>query len=149
MAHFWWLAVLALAAGTCIPTQAGINARLSLWARSPVLAATISFLVGTVVLTGYVLATRLPLPALRSAAAQPWWLWSGGVLGAFFVAVTIYLAPRLGATNMLAWVLAGQMLAAMALDHFGLLGYPLHPLSLGRLAGIILLIAGVLLIRIF
>ena len=149
MAHFWWLALLALAAGTCIPTQAGINARLSLWARSPVLAATISFLVGTVVLTGYVLATRLPLPALRSAAAQPWWLWSGGVLGAFFVAVTIYLAPRLGATNMLAWVLAGQMLAAMALDHFGLLGYPLHPLSLGRLAGIVLLIAGVLLIRIF
>ena len=149
MAHFWWLALLALAAGTCIPTQAGINARLSLWARSPVLAATISFLVGTVVLTGYVLATRLPLPALRSAAAQPWWLWSGGVLGAFFVAVTIYLAPRLGATNMLAWVLAGQMLAALALDHFGLLGYPLHPLSLGRLAGIVLLIAGVLMIRIF
>jgi transporter family-2 protein len=149
MAHFWWLALLALAAGTCIPTQAGINARLSLWARSPALAATISFLVGTVVLTGYVLAARLPLPALRSAAAQPWWLWSGGVLGAFFVAVTIYLAPRLGATNMLAWVLAGQMLAAMTLDHFGLLGYPLHPLSLGRLAGIVLLIAGVLLIRIF
>jgi transporter family-2 protein len=149
MAHFWWLALLALAAGTCIPTQAGINARLSLWARSPILAATISFLVGTVALTGYVLTTRLPLPALRSAAAQPWWLWSGGVLGAFFVAVTIYLAPRLGATNMLAWVLAGQMLAAMALDHFGVLGYPLHPLSLGRLAGIVLLIAGVLLIRIF
>jgi len=149
MAHFWWLALLALAAGTCIPTQAGINARLSLWARSPILAATISFLVGTVVLTGYILAARLPLPALRSAAAQPWWLWSGGVLGAFFVAVTIYLAPRLGATNMLAWVLAGQMLAAMTLDHFGLLGYPLHPLSLGRLAGIVLLIAGVLLIRIF
>jgi transporter family-2 protein len=149
MGHFWWLALLALVAGTCIPTQAGINARLSLWTRSPVLAATISFLVGTVVLSGYVLATRLPLPGLRSAAAQPWWLWSGGVLGAFFVAVTIYLAPRLGATNMLAWVLAGQMLAAMALDHFGLLGYPLHPLSLGRFAGIVLLVAGVLLIRIF
>jgi transporter family-2 protein len=149
MAYFWWLALLALAAGTCIPTQAGINARLSLWTRSPVLAATISFLVGTVALTGYVIATRLPLPALRSAAAQPWWLWSGGVLGAFFVAITIYLAPRLGATNMLAWLLAGQMLAAMALDHFGLLGYPLHPMSVGRLAGIVLLIAGVLMIRIF
>ena len=149
MVHFWWLVLLALAAGTCIPTQAGINARLSLWTRSPVLAATISFLVGSVVLGGYVLATRLPLPGLRSAAAQPWWLWSGGALGAFFVAVTIYLAPRLGATNMLAWLLAGQMLAAMTLDHFGLLGYPLHPMSLGRLVGIVLLVAGVLLIRIF
>ena len=65
MVHFWWLALLALLAGTCIPTQAGINARLSLWTRSPVLAATISFLVGTVALAGYVMATRLPLPPLR------------------------------------------------------------------------------------
>lgn len=149
MSHFWLLALLALVAGTCIPTQAGINARLSLWTRSPVLAATISFLVGTVALAGYVMATRLPLPPLRTAAGQPWWLWSGGVLGAFFVAVTIHLAPRLGATNMLAWLLAGQMLAALTLDHFGLLGYPLHPLSLGRLAGVLLLISGVLMIRIF
>jgi transporter family-2 protein len=149
VSRFWLLALLALAAGTCIPTQAGINARLSLWTRSPVLAAGISFLVGTLVLAGYLVAARLPLPPLRSVAEQPWWLWSGGVLGAFFVAVTIYLAPRLGATNMLAWVLAGQMSAALFLDHFGLLGYPLQPFSLGRAAGVLLLVAGVLMIRIF
>lgn len=149
MSRFWLLAWLALVAGTCIPTQAGINARLSLWARSPVLAAGISFLVGTLALAGYLLASRFPLPPLRSAAEQPWWLWSGGVLGAFFVAVTIYLAPRLGAANMLAWVLTGQMTAAMFLDHFGLLGYPLHPFSAGRAAGVLLLVAGVLMIRIF
>jgi bacterial/archaeal transporter family-2 protein len=143
------LVVLALAAGMCIPTQAGINARLSLWSHSPILAAAISFSVGTLVLIGYVLAARLALPPFGSLAEQPWWLWTGGLLGAFFVAVTIYLAPRLGATNMLAWVLAGQMLAALALDHFGLLGYPLHPLSLGRTAGVLLLVAGVLMIRIF
>jgi transporter family-2 protein len=149
MNNFWWLALIALAAGTCIPTQAGINARLSLWAGSPLLAATISFLVGTVLLAGVVLASRVPLPLLRSVAGEPWWLWSGGALGAFFVAVTIYLAPRLGATNMLACLLAGQMLAALALDHFGLLGYPLHSLSIGRVAGVLLLVAGVLMIRIF
>lgn len=149
MNHFWYFALLALLAGLCIPTQAGINARLSLWTRSPVLAATISFLVGTLVLIGYVLATRLTLPAWRTAVEQPWWLWSGGCLGAFFVAVTIYLAPRLGATNMLAWILAGQMLAALALDHFGVLGYPLHPLSFGRIAGVMLLIAGAFMVRVF
>jgi transporter family-2 protein len=146
---FWWLALLALAAGMCIPIQAGINARLSLWSRSPVLAAAISFAVGTLVLCAYVVAARLALPPLRSLAEQPWWLWTGGVLGAFFVAMTIYLAPRLGATSMLAWVLAGQMLAALIMDHFGLLGYPLHPLSLGRTAGVLLLVAGVLMIRAF
>lgn len=149
MVQFWLLALLALAAGTCIPTQAGINARLSLWCRSPILAAAISFSVGTVVLVGYVLAARLALPPLRSIVEQPWWLWTGGVLGAFFVVVTIFLAPRLGATNLLAWLLAGQMLTALTLDHFGLLGYPLQPMSLGRLAGVLLLVAGVLMIRIF
>jgi transporter family-2 protein len=146
---FWFFSLLALLAGICIPTQAGINAQLSLWTRSPVLAAAVSFLVGTLALLGYVLISRIPLPAWRSAAEQPWWLWSGGCLGAFFVAVTIYLAPRLGATNMLAWILAGQMLAALALDHFGVLGYPLHPLSFGRLAGVGLLIAGAFMVRIF
>jgi transporter family-2 protein len=149
VSHFWLLALFALAAGICIPTQAGINTQLSLWTRSPVLAATISFLIGSLVLLGYALAFRLPLPAWRSAVEQPWWLWSGGILGAFFVAVTIYLAPRLGATNMLAWVLAGQMLAALALDHFGALGYPLHPLSLGRAVGVLLLIAGAFMVRAF
>lgn len=149
MSHFWLLALFALAAGICIPTQAGINTQLSLWTRSPVLAATISFLIGSLVLLGYTLVARLPLPAWRSAVEQPWWLWSGGILGAFFVAVTIYLAPRLGATNMLAWVLAGQMLAALALDHFGALGYPLQPLSLGRAVGVLLLIGGAFMVRAF
>ena len=149
MSHFWLLALFALAAGTCIPTQAGINAQLSLWTRSPVLAAAISFLVGTTVLFAYIVATRLPPPAWRTAVEQPWWLWSGGILGAFFVAVTIYLAPRLGATNMLAWLLAGQMLAALALDHFGALGFPHHPLSLGRAVGVLLLIAGAFMVRVF
>jgi transporter family-2 protein len=50
---------------------------------------------------------------------------------------------------MLAWLLAGQMLAALLLDHFGLLGYPFHPLSLGRVAGVLLLMAGAYMVRIF
>jgi len=145
----WLLALLALVAGTCIPTQAGINARLSLWARSPVLAATISFLIGTVVLLSYVLTSRLQLPDWRTVVGQPWWLWSGGALGAFFVATTIYLAPRLGATSMLAWLLAGQMLAALALDHYGLLGYPIQPLSLGRTMGVLLVVTGAFMVRVF
>lgn len=149
MIPYWLMVLLAVAAGVCVPTQAGINTRLSLWTRSPVMAAAISFLVGTVVLCGYLLAQRLPLPPLRSVPEQPWWLWSGGALGAFFVAVTIYLAPRLGATTMLAWLLAGQMIAALLLDHFGLLGFPLHPLSIGRVAGILLLLAGALMVRFY
>ena len=139
--------LLALAAGLCLPTQAGINAQLGAWTRSPVLAALISFTVGTAALLVYALIARLPLPSLASAAAQPWWLWSGGLLGAFFVAVAVVLVPKLGATTMLALILAGQILASLIYDHFGLLGFPVQPISALRLLGVALLGAGVWLVR--
>ena len=142
--------LLALIAGLTIPTQAGINAQLSAqWARSPILAATVSFFVGTVGLMAYVLLTRIPLPPIADLGRSPWWLWCGGLLGAFFVSATIFLAPRLGATTMTTLILAGQMSAALYLDHFGFLGYPEHAVSPGRIAGVLLIVGGVAMVRIF
>ena len=138
---------MALVAGLSVPTQAGINAQLGLWTRSPVLASTISFAVGTLTLVIYSAVTRIPLPSLAAIGGHPWWIWTGGTLGAFFVTTTIILVPKLGATSMVALILAGQMVASLLLDHFGLLGYPLHPISLGRVAGVLLLCAGVWLIK--
>lgn len=143
----WCYILLALAAGLCLPTQAGINAQLGAWTRSPVSAALISFAVGTAGLLAYATVTRIPLPPLATAAAQPWWLWCGGLLGAFFVAAAVVLVAKLGATTMLALILAGQLLASLVYDHFGLLGFPVHPISPGRLLGICLLAGGVWLIR--
>ena len=77
------------------------------------------------------------------------WIGTGGALGAFFVTATIILVPKLGATTMVTTVLAGQMFASLLLAHFGLLGYPLHPVSLGRIAGVILVCVGVWLIKAF
>lgn len=139
--------LMALVAGLSVPTQAGINAQLGLWARSPVLASTISFAVGTLTLIVYSLVTRIPLPSLTTVGNHPWWIWIGGTLGAFFVTSTIILVPKLGATTMVALILAGQMFASLLLDHFGWLGYPLHPISLGRVVGVLLLCAGVWLIK--
>jgi len=141
--------LMALAAGLSVPTQAGINSQLGLWTRSPVLAATISFAVGTLTLIVYSLATRIPLPSLTTAGSHPWWIWTGGAFGAFFVTATIILVPKLGATTMVALILAGQMVASLLLDHFGVLGYPLHPISLGRITGVILLCIGVWLVKFF
>ena len=141
--------LMALVAGISVPTQAGINAQLGLWTKSPVIAATISFAVGTVTLVIYTFATRIPLPAVATIGSHPWWVWIGGALGAFFVTATIILVPKLGATTMVTTVLAGQMVASLALDHFGWLGYPLHPISLGRIAGVVLVCAGVWLIKSF
>ena len=141
--------LMALVAGISVPTQAGINAQLGLWTKSPVIAATISFAVGTLTLVVYTFATRIPLPAVATISSHPWWVWIGGSLGAFFVTATIILVPKLGATTMVTTVLAGQMVASLALDHFGWLGYPLHPISLGRIAGVVLVCAGVWLIKAF
>lgn len=141
--------LLALAAGICIPTQAGINAQLSHWTRSPTLAAGISFAVGTLCLVLYSLAARIPLAPLASLSSAPWWVWSGGALGAFFVASTIFLVTKIGATTMLALLLAGQMITSLLLDHYGVFGFPLHAVSLPRIFGVLMVAGGVILIQKF
>jgi transporter family-2 protein len=149
MNSVWPFILLALAAGFCLPTQAGINAQLNQWSQSAILAATISFAVGTIGLFVYALCLRIPWPAVDTMSRHPWWIWTGGLLGAFLVASTVVLAPRLGAASMIALILAGQMTASVALDHFGWLGYQLHPLNGMRILGVFLLVGGVTLIRWF
>ena len=81
-----------------------------------------------------------------TAAAVPAWAWLGGLLGATYVAATTVLGPRLGAAAFLALTLAGQMLAALLVDHYGVIGFPESPLTPARLVGAVLLVLGVLLI---
>ncbi|MEK6195980.1 MAG: DMT family transporter [Deltaproteobacteria bacterium] len=139
--------VLAIAAGFCLPTQAGINSRLNLWTQSPFLAAAISFAVGTAALIVYAVILRVPLPPISGLKQYPWWIWTGGFLGAFLVAATVVLAPRLGAVSMVALIVSGQMIASVVLDHFGLIGYTVHPVNAWRVCGILLLVGGVVLVR--
>jgi transporter family-2 protein len=80
-------------------------------------------------------------------AEVPWWAWSGGLFGGAFILLAILLLPTLGAATLFALVIAGQVLAAITLDHFGALGLTPHPISTARLAGAVLLIAGVALMR--
>lgn len=129
--------------------QTGVNSQLSRWMGHPILASLVSFVVGTLALLAYSLILRLPLPAPHSLGRSPWWVWTGGLLGAFFVTATIIVAPRLGAAISIAVIIAGQLLVALALDHFGLLGFPERPLSAWRVLGAVLLVVGVALIRRF
>ena len=138
---------LAVVAGSCLPTQAGINAQLCSLTRSPVLAAAVSFAVGTLGLILYAAILRVPLPATSGLGGHPWWIWSGGLWGAFFVAATIVLAPKLGAASMVALIVFGQMLTSVVLDHYGLIGYTVQPINMYRLLGLGLIIGGVVLIR--
>jgi transporter family-2 protein len=139
--------LLALAAGACMPVQAGINSQLRTFVGDPAFAAMISFAVGTLALFGFVLASRAPWPSGAEVAQTQWWHWTGGFLGAFLVTMSIILAPRLGATTMLALLVTGQMTVSLILDHFGVVGYPERLISLPRVIGAAMLVGGVVLVQ--
>lgn len=139
--------VIALLAGALLPTQAGINAQLAKQLGHPLLATLVSFSLGTLVLALFTLILNLPLPAIGQLNQTPWYLWVGGLLGVLYLTATIVLAPLLGAVTMIGFIIAGQILAAIFLDHFGLVGFPVHPLSVWRVVGAILLITGVVFIQ--
>lgn len=143
------LLLMAFGAGCCLPVQAGINTLLRRFLGEPMQAALVSFAVGTLALWIYSLAARHTWPSISQLSAVPWWMWTGGVLGAIFVSCTIFLAPRLGAATMTAVMLSGQLVASVLLDHYALVGFPEHPVSPLRLAGIALLFAGAWLVRVF
>lgn len=141
------LLLLAAIAGALLPVQAGINAQLRVTLANPLAATLVSFVVGTVALAVVGVGTRLPLPPIAVLGRAPWWHWTGGLLGAVYVALVIVLAPRLGAATLIAAVVAGQMLASLVLDHYALVGFAAHPISLQRLVGAALVIGGVALVR--
>ena len=139
--------LLALLNGVVLPVQAGVNAQLRVGLGHPLLAAVTSFAVGTVALVACAAAARVPVPGVAGLARMPWWYWTGGLLGAAYVLAAVVLAPRLGAATLVAAVVAGQLIASLALDHFGLVGYPQHPVTPARVIGAALLLAGLWLIQ--
>lgn len=141
------LILLALAVGAGLPVQAGVNAAMARHAGRPEWAAFVNFAVGLVALAGYLVALRLRPPPLSALAAAPAWSWVGGLLGALYVTAIVVLTPRIGFALTLALTLAGQMVAALALDHAGALGLATRPITAGRLVGAVLLFAGVVLMR--
>ena len=138
--------ILVLFGGAMIAIQAPTNAMLAKAGGSAVLAALISFAVGTIalMLAWLVSGTR---PGAATFASLPWYAWIGGVYGAIFVAVAAYAAPRIGLASLITVGVAGQILAALWLDHIGALGLPREPISIGRVAGALLVVAGVVLVR--
>lgn len=139
-------ALLILIAGAMTAAQPPTHAILARSSGSVIFAAFLSFAVGTLALIGVLLATQ-PKLALAPLKDVPWYAWVGGFYGAFFVAVGAYAAPRLGIALLVTVAVAGQMIAALALDHFGAFGIERTPISIGRILGILLIVGGVVLVR--
>jgi transporter family-2 protein len=138
--------LLGFTVGAGLIVQVGMNSTLRALLGSPVVAALISFLIGSLTLALYLMVTHTPLPLRTQLSTVPGWAWLGGALGAFYVASSVVVGSRLGAATLLATVVFGQLLTSLLVDHYGWLGFPQHPLTLMRVAGAVLLFGGVLLI---
>ena len=138
--------LLVLVAGGMIALQAPTNAMLARAGGSPVLAALISFAVGTIglLIVWLISGNR---PRATPFAGLPWYAWIGGLYGAMFVAVAAYAAPRIGLASLITIGIAGQIVMAVWLDHVGALGLPRDPINLAKLGGALLVVLGVILVR--
>ena len=136
----------ALVSGAFAALQTPTNAMLARAVNSPVNAALVSFAVGTAALALIALTLGVR-PSGAAVRALPAYAWAGGLYGAFFVTAAAFAAPRIGLALFIALLIAGQMGMALLLDHLGAFGLPRQPVSPTRVAGFLLILAGVFLVR--
>ena len=140
---FFVYLIIALAAGIALATQSAINTQLAkAMSGEAVIATFISFAVGTIVLFFIAWVKTDLWGNLSTVPSQPWWKLIGGVLGAVVVFTTVLLAPKLGITAMLFFIIVGQLITATTIDHFGLIGMPIREVNITKLIGLIIVAFG-------
>lgn len=139
--------LLPILAGVAMSIQSGINSQLRIATNHPLMAALISFLGGTFLLMVLLLFAKQPTPSLDSLTTISWYKFTGGLLGAFVVTVVLLSVKEVGASNMFVLIVAGQLLTALLMDHFGILGMRMNPVSFQKIAGIALVVAGAYLVN--
>jgi len=146
--RWWGLAVLA---GAVLPVQGALNAQLRADLGAPLPVAAWSFVLAVaVMLVPLAVMARLrpeQRPQWSGLREVPWWGWLGGLVGAGYVTAVFLLMPQIGAAATIALTVAGQQLAGLAVDHLGLLRLSRRPVGPARLLGVLVLLAGVLLLQ--
>ena len=136
---------LAMGIGIAMTIQTAINSQLREYLYSPLQAALLSFLIGTIVLAVIVLFQSNSKPGLQELMSVPWYLWLGGIVGVYAISMSIYAAPKLGFLVLSGLIIFGQMVMSMLVDHLGLLGNEKMPVNWQRLLGGVVIFIGVLL----
>ena len=140
---FFVYLIVALAAGVALATQSAINTQLAkAMSGEAVIATFISFAVGTIVLFFIAWVKTDLWGNLSTVPSQPWWKLIGGILGAVVVFTTVLLAPKLGITEMLFFIIVGQLITATTIDHFGLIGMPIREVNITKFIGLIIVAFG-------
>lgn len=140
--------LLALLAGTLVPLQTGANTYLSKGLGNSGLSTLVVFIVAMVATLAFLLLQRPALPTSSQLSQIPWHAWcTGGVLGAVYIFLLIYTAPRLGMASTVGLVILGQLLMAMVVDHFGWYGMTIMHFNWKRLAGALIMVLGLWIIK--
>ena len=139
--------IIPIIAGVAMSIQSGINAQLRVAIQHPLLAAFISFIGGTLALGILLLFSKQTIPGMTAYSGIEWYKFIGGFLGAFIVFVALISVQEIGASNMIVLIIAGQLLTAVMMDHFGILGMRTNPISIQKMLGILLVIAGAWLVN--
>ncbi len=146
-----YIAMLStLLIGALLPIQAVLNTKLGKQTGGPLVSALLSFLVGLICLVVINLATNFTaFTSIKPFSVSPWWVWLGGLLGAVFVSGIIKVNQQQGVALTFALVVSGQIFISLLVDHFGLLGSIVHPITIPKVIGAVLIIAGLILIKNF
>jgi bacterial/archaeal transporter family-2 protein len=136
----------ALTGGALIPVQVALNTLLRRYVGAPMQVTFVSYLAGTLTALFICFIARYPLPTATALSQTSWWMWMGGCLGTVYVWSTIIATLKIGVTLTLALTFAGQMMAALFLDHFGTIGLAKYPASPTRIAGVVIVLLGVSLV---
>lgn len=147
MNKVFWI-ILTFLAGAFLPIQAGLNTKLGKAAESPVYASMFSFVVGIAGIILYIIITRQTF-SWAGVKEAPLYAWIGGLLGAFYVTIIILAFPKLGPGLTFGLIVGGQMILSVVLEHYNILVEQQNPINYMKILGIILVIAGVIIIRKF
>lgn len=136
------LLIVAVVLGVILVWQSPINAEAARRLGSPALAGVLSISISLVLVVAFAAVTVRAKPDWSQIASAPWWAWIGGIAGAVFVVGAAVIVPKTGSVLFLLAVVLGQMLGAVVADTYGMWGLPVQPISLAKLAGISLVLAG-------
>ncbi|MEQ8402028.1 MAG: DMT family transporter [Silicimonas sp.] len=141
------LVALALLTGALVPLQLAFNGQLGTALRSPYLGACGVFVIGTLSTMVLLILVRSPLPSPTDLKDVPVTAWIGGLIATAYIVAIVFLVPKLGVGVTAILIIAGQIVVALALDHFGAFGAPQDPLTAARSAGAALVLAGAALVK--
>lgn len=147
MLQYLIYALWAFAAGAVIPVMATFNAQLARSIGSAPASVLILLFVGFLGAMAYQFMTRTPLPTIPTLLNAKGYFYTGGLLVVFYMISVTLLIPKFGVGNTILFVVCAQMCSSALIDHWGLFGVPVRPISWLRFAGLIVILAGLVLVQ--